>query len=62
VSKILVKEGDAVKAGDKLILLESMKMIIPIQAPHDGLVAALRCSAGEAVQPGEQLIELEEAR
>jgi biotin carboxyl carrier protein len=61
VSKILVKEGDAVKVGDKLILLESMKMIIPIQAPHDGFVAALRCSAGEAVQPGEQLVELEEA-
>ena len=49
-----------VKAGDKLILLESMKMIIPIQAPQDGLVTALHCSTGEAVQPGEQLIELEE--
>lgn len=61
VSELLVKEGDEVKAGDKLILLESMKMIIPIQAPHDGFVAALHCSAGEAVQPGEQLVELEAA-
>lgn len=58
VSEILVAENDAVKAGDKLILLESMKMIIPIQAPRDGVVKAVKCGAGEAVQPGRPLVEL----
>jgi biotin carboxyl carrier protein len=59
VSEILVSPGDRVKTGDKLILLESMKMVLPIQAPHDGTVAAINCQPGEAVQPGRQLIELE---
>ncbi|VAW41309.1 hypothetical protein MNBD_CHLOROFLEXI01-3219, partial [hydrothermal vent metagenome] len=57
---ILVKVGDTVASGDKLILLESMKMIIPIQAPYDGVVTALNCTKGESVQAGVQLIELDE--
>jgi len=60
VSEILVQSGDAVSAGDKLILLESMKMIIPIQAPYDGTVVAIHCAAGESVQAGVTLIELDE--
>lgn len=60
VSEILVTIGDQVRTGDKLILLESMKMILPVQAPCDGLVTAINCAAGEAVEPGFQLIELEE--
>jgi biotin carboxyl carrier protein len=59
VSQLLVQEGDTVEAGDKLILLESMKMIMPIQAPYDGRVSRIHCRAGEAVQPGVQLIEVE---
>jgi 3-methylcrotonyl-CoA carboxylase alpha subunit len=59
VSEILVAVGTAVKTGEKLILLESMKMVIPIQAPHDGVVTAIHCQVGEAVQPGFQLIGLE---
>jgi biotin carboxyl carrier protein len=59
VSEILATVGTAVKTGEKLILLESMKMIIPIQAPHDGIVTAVHCQVGEAVQPGVQLIALE---
>ena len=59
VSEILVQPGDVVAAGDKLILLESMKMIIPIQAPYDGIVAAVNCAPGESVQAGVPLIELE---
>lgn len=58
VSEILVAEGDLVNAGDKLILLESMKMILPVQAPHDGVVVEINCTAGEAVQPGVPLLEL----
>jgi 3-methylcrotonyl-CoA carboxylase alpha subunit len=60
VADILVKIGDNVTSGDKLILLESMKMIIPIQAPYNGIVTALNCTQGESVQAGVQLIELEE--
>lgn len=59
VSEILVAVGDAVKTGEKLILLESMKMVLPIQAPYNGTVTAINCQPGEAVQPGLQLIELE---
>ena len=59
VVDILVGTGDPVKKGDKLILLESMKMILAIQAPHDGTVRDIFCSQGQAVQPGIQLIEIE---
>jgi biotin carboxyl carrier protein len=59
VSEMLVNVGDAVNRGMKLILLESMKMIMPIQSPCDGRVTAINCTVGEAVQPGFQLIEIE---
>ena len=59
VSEILVSVGDEVKRGTKLVLLESMKMIMPIQAPYEGRISAVHCSPGEAVQPGIQLIEIE---
>jgi biotin carboxyl carrier protein len=59
VSEILVQVGDTVETGDKLILLESMKMVIPIVAPHDGTVKKINCTAGQAVQPGNPLVELE---
>lgn len=61
VADILVKDGDQVQEGDKLILLESMKMIIPIQAPHSGTVTAIHCTKGESVQAGIPLIELDES-
>ena len=58
VSQVLVAVGDRVESGDKLILLESMKMIIPIQAPQAGVVKSLHCAPGDAVQPGVPLVEL----
>lgn len=60
VAEILVSLGDEVTAGDKLLLLESMKMIIPIQAPYDGIVTALNCTQGESVPAGIPLIEVEQ--
>jgi len=60
VSEILVAVGDQVKSGDKLILLESMKMILPIEAPCEGRITAINCEAGQAVQSGVQLVEIEE--
>ena len=59
VTEVLVNVGDTVSADDKLILLESMKMVIPIQAPHAGIVRQLNCAVGDAVQPGTPLIELD---
>lgn len=58
VTDVLVAIGDEVSAGQKLILLESMKMVIPIQAPADGTVTAIHCAAGESVQPGVALVEV----
>jgi biotin carboxyl carrier protein len=60
VSEVLVAVGDEVAAGDKLVLLESMKMILPIQAPHAGTVEAIHCAPGEAVQPGAPLLALKQ--
>jgi biotin carboxyl carrier protein len=59
VTEILVNPGDAVHEGDRLILLESMKMVIPIQAPYHGTVTRINCTPGESVQAGVALIELE---
>ncbi|MDX1613481.1 MAG: acetyl-CoA carboxylase biotin carboxyl carrier protein subunit [Candidatus Promineifilaceae bacterium] len=60
VSEVLVSVDERVSAGQKLILLESMKMILPIQAPYDGVVTAVNCQVGQAVQPGQLLVDLEE--
>ena len=60
VSQILVAVGDEVEAGDKLIVLESMKMVIPIQAPHAGRVTRILCEPGESVPAGVPLVEVEE--
>ena len=61
VSQILVAPGDVVAAGDKLILLESMKMVIPIVAPRDGRVARVLCDVGESVPAGVPLVEMDES-
>ncbi|MBK8985698.1 MAG: hypothetical protein IPM39_06395 [Chloroflexi bacterium] len=62
VTQILVQPGDRVDEGDKLILLESMKMVIPILAPYSGVIAALKCQPGESVPAGVPLVEMERAR
>jgi len=59
VSEIMVGIGDQVRAGDKLVLLESMKMILPIQAPYNGIIKAINCVPGEAVEPGYLLVDIE---
>ena len=59
VTRILVEAGQQVARGDTLVLLEAMKMEMPIKAPHRRPVSGVRCRAGELVQPGEPLVELE---
>lgn len=51
--------GQAVTEGDILILLEAMKMELPIKAPRSAVVKAVHCAQGELVQPGVNLIEFE---
>jgi biotin carboxyl carrier protein len=59
VLAIKVTPGQDVAAGDLLLVLEAMKMEMPINAPRAGRVTSLACREGELVQPGVPLLELE---
>ncbi|MFL5388265.1 MAG: acetyl-CoA carboxylase biotin carboxyl carrier protein subunit [Myxococcales bacterium] len=59
VWKIEKKTGEAVSAGDVLVILESMKMEMPIEAPESGKVAEVRCEEGQAVSEGQVLVVLD---
>jgi acetyl-CoA carboxylase biotin carboxyl carrier protein len=54
-----VEPGSAVAAGDAVALLESMKMEIPVLTESAGVVRAVKVSAGDVVQEGDVLVELE---
>jgi urea carboxylase len=58
VWKISSVQGQAVKAGDTLVLVESMKMELPITAPVDGVVTQLRCTEGRTVLIAQTLVVL----
>ena len=53
VWKVVVAEGDTVDDGDTLVILESMKMEIPVLAEGDGTVSTLAVSEGDVVQEGD---------
>ena len=55
-----VAVGDSVKAGDKLIIMEAMKMEMSLEAPRDGVVAAVNCAVDALVTDGAVLLELGE--
>jgi pyruvate carboxylase subunit B len=57
--RYLVGVGDAVKAGDPVVLVEAMKMQNALPAPRDGRVARLHVAAGDAVNRGDLLLTLE---
>ena len=59
VVMINVQPGQQVEKGDLLVMLEAMKMELPIKAPRDGRVTTLSCQPGDLVQPGVPLLELE---
>jgi len=59
VIRVLVEPGQKVARGDTLVVLEAMKMELPIRAPRDAVVRAVHCRAGELVQPGLNLLDLE---
>ncbi|MCU0495199.1 MAG: 3-methylcrotonyl-CoA carboxylase, partial [Chloroflexaceae bacterium] len=58
--KVLVSEGETVKEGQPLLVLEAMKMEHTIVAPHDGVVQRLPFAAGASVAGGVSLIELDD--
>ena len=55
VFKVEASVGQAVKAGDNIVILESMKMEIPVVAPQDGTIASIDVAEGAAVENGDTL-------
>jgi acetyl-CoA carboxylase biotin carboxyl carrier protein len=58
VWKIEKRAGEAVAAGDVLVILESMKMEMPVEAPQNGVVHEVKCAEGQSVQEGDTLVVL----
>lgn len=58
VWKVLVSEGDTVKAGDQLAVLESMKMEFPIESEYDGVVEKVYLKTGEVVNAGQLAVAI----
>lgn len=59
VWKIVVKAGDQVEAEQPLVILESMKMEMPVEAPAAGKVAQILVTEGQAVEEGDVLVVLD---
>jgi acetyl-CoA carboxylase biotin carboxyl carrier protein len=59
VWKIEVAVGDTVQEGDAVVVLESMKMEMPVEAEDDGTVAQILVAEGQSVQEGDPLVVLE---
>jgi acetyl-CoA carboxylase biotin carboxyl carrier protein len=53
-----VKVGDDVTEGQVCVILESMKMEMPVEAPEAGKVASIACTEGQAVNEGDVLVTL----
>ena len=58
VFKVEASAGQAVKKGDTVVILEAMKMEIPVVAPQDGTVASIDVAVGDAVEAGAVLATL----
>ena len=58
VFKIVANVGDSVKAGDAVVIIEAMKMEIPVVAPEEGTVASINVAVGDAIESGAVLATL----
>ncbi len=61
IFELLVAPGDEVAKGDTLLLVESMKMEIPIEAPVSGVVAAVHVIVGDAVAEDQRVVSIDPA-
>lgn len=59
VWKIEVQVGQKIASGDTLVILESMKMEMPVEATEDGTVREIRCKESQPVNEGDVLVVLE---
>lgn len=59
VWSIPVSPGETVEEDDPLIMVESMKMEIPISAPHDGVVKEIKVTKGDLISAGQIVVVLE---
>ncbi len=59
VWKVEVDVGDQVQEGDTVVILESMKMEMPVEAEDPGVVKEVRCEEGQSVSEGDTLVVLE---
>jgi acetyl-CoA carboxylase biotin carboxyl carrier protein len=59
VWKVVVAEGDQVEDGDTLVILESMKMEIPVLTEESGTVASLKVAEGDVIQEGDLIAVIE---
>lgn len=57
--KILIEQGQYVKKGDTIAIIEAMKMELPVYAANDGLIKAVVCQAGQTVRSGDALVYMQ---
>ena len=59
VWKVECEVGQTIEEGDTVVIIESMKMEMPVEAEDDGTVKEIRCKEGQSVSEGETLVVLE---
>ncbi|MDB2430460.1 biotin/lipoyl-binding protein, partial [Akkermansiaceae bacterium] len=59
ISEVAVKAGDEVKEGDKLVVIEAMKMLTTVSAPENGVVGEVLLGKGKAADTGDLLVRIE---
>ena len=62
VWRITVAQGERVRAGQELLILESMKMEMPVLAPVPGIVADIPVAEGDVIEAGDALVRIERRR
>jgi len=60
VMELYVAEGDQINVGDTIVLLESMKMEIPVIAETSGIVTRLAVAVGDVIQEGDLLVAIQD--
>ena len=60
INEIRVKEGETVKSGDVVAIIESMKMLVEVKSEGTGVIKKVTCQSEEFVQEGQLLFELED--